>query len=164
MQAIKLVNSNPTRLLLVSQLFVIMFICHVMIFFNMIWYLLNHPLSPSSDLILKYINNKQKMRTNILCSFLRTWRQLTTTQQRPPMTPCWCLTTKEAALTQEASPLWTRRAAETRTTTASMNGDPASRNWPTCTEEEKMTCCKYTKEQTLWICGYTYGYVNDRLM
>lgn len=80
------------------------------------------------------------------CAF-RTWKQQTTTRQHLPMTPCWCSTMREAAPMQEASPLLTHRAAETKTTTVSANGAPALRNWLICTEEGKTTtCCKCPSE------------------
>lgn len=43
--------------------------------------------------------------------------------------------------------------------TASMNGDPASKNWPTCTEEE-MICCKCAKNQTALMGGCKPGSLN----
>lgn len=107
------------------------------------------------DSVVKEKQKSYKMKTFNLCSSLRTWRQQTMTRQHPPMTPCWCLTMKVVALTQEASPLWTHRAVETRTMTASMNGDLVSKNWPTCTEEE-MTCCKCTKDLDRWMQAWLF--------
>lgn len=101
---------------------------------------LHHPFSfsvlPSVTLHMQV----HEMTICDVCSPLRTWRQPTTTRLRLPMTPCWCLIMKGVALTQAASPLWTRQAAEIRTMTASASGGRVSKNWPTCTEAE-MTCC-----------------------
>lgn len=66
----------------------------------------------------------------------RAWRQRTTTPPLPPMTPCWCLTTRAAAPTPAPSaPCTLSRAAATRTMTTWESGGRAFASWPTCTVE-----------------------------
>lgn len=76
---------------------------------------------------------------HLLFFFLfRVCEQQTTTPQLLRMTPCWCLTMRAAALPPALSAPSTPPAQGTRTMTTSTTGVPASRSWPTCTEEGMM--------------------------
>lgn len=56
-----------------------------------------------------------------------------------PTTPCWCLTTRAAALQRAPLAPWTPPALGNRTTTTSMTGVLASKSWRTSTEEGERT-------------------------
>lgn len=59
-----------------------------------------------------------------LPSFFRVWRRPIRTPRLPRTTPCWCSTTRAAALPPAHSALCTHPAPEaSRTTTTSTNGD-----------------------------------------
>lgn len=59
------------------------------------------------------------------------------TPRHPPMTLCWCLTTREAAPPPAPSaPFTPHPAVETRTTITSVTGGHVSASWLTCTVEE----------------------------
>lgn len=76
------------------------------------------------------------------------------TPQRPPTTPSWCLTMKEAAQMPVHSAPSTLLAQDmTRTMTSSMTGAHASRSWQTCLEEKRIkTFCILFISLSLSLC------------